>query len=71
MIDEDMGVIDAELDPEQRANFMEVLSKRSSIIRDGFAHWNAILEVRPVPLRSEFDPFKVPLLLPDIVMHEV
>ena len=71
MIDEDMGVIAAELDPEQRANFMEVLSKRSSIIRDGFAHWNAIRGVRLAPLRSEFDPFKVPLLLPHIVMHQV
>lgn len=71
MTDEDMGVIAAELDPEQRANFMEVLSRRSSIIRDGFAHWNATRGNRLAPLRSEFDPFKVPLLLPHIVMHEV
>lgn len=71
MTDEDMGVIAAELDPEQRANFMEVLSRRSSIVRDGFAHWNAIRGDRLAPLRSEFDPFKVPLLLPHIVMHEV
>ena len=71
MTDEDMGVIAAELDPEQRANFMEVLSRRSSIVRDGFAHWNATRGDRLAPLRSEFDPFKVPLLLPHIVMHEV
>jgi hypothetical protein len=38
MVDEDIEATAAELSPEQRARFMELLSTRSSIIRDGFAH---------------------------------
>jgi hypothetical protein len=71
MVDEETEVIAAELSPTQRVRFLEVLSSRSSIIRDGFAHWDGLRRGVEAPLRSDFDPFDVTPLMPHIVMLEV
>jgi len=42
MVEDNIEHIAAELSPEQRTTFMDVLASRSSIIRDGFSFWGGI-----------------------------
>ena len=71
MVDEEIEAIAAEFSPEQQTNFLEVLSTRSSVIRDGFAYWDSLRQGEDTPRRKEFNPFDVPPLMPHMILIEV
>ena len=39
--------------------------------RVGFDYWNRIRESRALPLRSKFDPFDIPAILPSVILLQV
>lgn len=41
------------------------------LLRELFDHWEALRAGRPLPRRAEFDPFKLPKLLPFLIVNQV
>jgi hypothetical protein len=41
------------------------------LLRDLYDHWESLRGTRALPRRAEFDPFKLPRLLPYLIVNEV
>lgn len=41
------------------------------LLRDLYDQWEALRRGRPLPRRADFDPFKLPRLLPFLIVNEV
>lgn len=44
---------------------------RHPLLRDFYDHWEALRAVRALPRRADFDPFRMPRLLPFLIVNEV
>ena len=41
------------------------------LLREFYDHWEALRAGRPLPRRADFDPFKLPRLLPFLIVNQV
>jgi hypothetical protein len=69
-VEKDIGVGET-LDPEDEKRFLAVLGLRSSVIQDGFAHWQSKCPPDGLPRRADINPFDIPRVMPQIVLLDV
>lgn len=72
----DTGPSDAEpdmalLENSDDEHFQELLSRRSSIIQDGFDYWCSKGWPGRMPGRADIEPMEMPHLLPNVVLLDV
>lgn len=53
------------------ARFLDLLSRRSSIIRDGFDYWRSKGWPDRIPARADIKPMEIPKLLPNVILLDV
>jgi hypothetical protein len=71
MNDSDSELVAAELCSPQEEHFYETLAARSLVLQDGFKFWNSLHRDGAFPRRSDFNPFDVPSLMPNMLLFEV
>ncbi len=54
-----------------RLGYLEIGEVTSPLVREMFAYWEEMRAGRPLPLKADFDPSRVPRLLPYLTLEEV